>query len=287
MRKAGENNNQSSSRNVLSCSFFSCVYFKRLFLHLTSCYLTVPYSSQRYAGCVGKAVFLLFPERRKIKPGNKAVTCLESQRASEAAVGWELEADSWHLLVPTGDKSVLIESSVGWLFPNEFLNISGLPPILAFSLELWCAHNKCVKILKHRLLVASFVSLCHTPNSHVYLKQLYKNKHFFSLISLKRNSSIVVPDTYSALRKDWNSCWRLRSLTRGWEGFVYHFSSENGPLSPTVKSLMDSKEHMAVFVLRAGITLFIPYLKNMRLFFFNSHFLPFPLVCLITYFKWR
>lgn len=179
MRKAGENNNQSSSRNVLSCSFFSCVYFKRLFLHLTSCYLTVPYSSQRYAGCVGKDVFLLFPKRRKIKPGNKAVTCLESQRASEAAVGWELEADSRHLLVPTGDKSVLIESSVGWLFPNEFLNISGLLPILAFSLELWCAHNKCVKIFKHRLLVASFVSLCHTPNSHVYLKQLYENKEFF------------------------------------------------------------------------------------------------------------
>lgn len=79
------------------------------------------------------------------------MTCLKSLCDSVVEAELEFEADSQHLPIPNGNKSFLIKSNVGQLSHHLFSNISGLFPVSVFSLELQCVHNKCVKILKHRV----------------------------------------------------------------------------------------------------------------------------------------
>jgi len=64
------------------------------------------------------------------------MTCLKLLCDSVVETELELEAGSWHLPVPNGDKYFLIKSNVGQLYCHEFSNISGLSPVSLFSLEL-------------------------------------------------------------------------------------------------------------------------------------------------------
>ena len=48
------------------------------------------------------------------------MTCLKSLCDSVVEAVLELEADSWHIPIPSGDKSVLIKSNVGQLSHQEF-----------------------------------------------------------------------------------------------------------------------------------------------------------------------
>lgn len=71
-----------------------------------------------------------------MKLRKEEVTCLQSQCDSLVEAEREFEADSQHLLIPTGDKSFLIKSNVGLLSHHKLPAIYGLFPISAFSLEL-------------------------------------------------------------------------------------------------------------------------------------------------------